>query len=163
MKVINKLLDYSTPWKFPDIYLFTGNPILKNNGAIVMGRGAAKQIRDTYPGIDKSFGLLICKSKHKLSLWHKNTYLLWYEITYQQHLGWFKVKDHWAEQAKISIINHSVVALTQMAKIYTDKVFHMNYPGIGNGHLKLSDVEPILIQLPDNVLLYKYTAPLRRR
>ena len=45
MKLIKGLLDYSKPWTIPNIYLFTGNPIVKANGAIVMGCGAARQVR----------------------------------------------------------------------------------------------------------------------
>ena len=147
MKLIQGLLDYSTPWYVPNVYLFTGNPVIKNNGAIVMGRGAAKQVRDTYPGIDKTFGNAIRKNP--------DAYLLGVTIQPQQYLGWFKVKDHWAEEAKVSIIDKSVNALRAVAVKHPDTRYHMNYPGIGNGRLDIKAVQHILQHLPDNVRIYK--------
>ena len=99
MKLINGLLDYSKPWAVPDIYLFTGNPIVKANGAIVMGRGAAKQVRDTFPGIDKVFGEEIAK--------RPNVNLIWLKGAEHQYLGWFKVKEHWLLQLLHTQIEHS--------------------------------------------------------
>lgn len=147
MKLINGLLDYSKPWIAPDIYLFTGNPVVKNNGAIVMGRGAAKQVRDTYPGIDKSFATVIEA--------RPNNVINWVSLPNEQHLGWFKVKDHWRSNASIELIKASAKRLKEIALEHPDLTFHMNYPGIGNGKLELNDIQPILNTLPDNVLIYK--------
>jgi len=147
VQIVNKLLDYSTPWAFPDVYLFTGNPIVKHNGAIVMGRGAAQQVRDTYPGIDKKFGTLMNTQN--------DPNLLWRVIEPGQHIGWFKVKEHWRDPALISVIEESTIQLSIAAISHTSYTFHMNYPGIGNGKLKEKDVEDILTQLPDNVIIYR--------
>lgn len=146
MKLINSLLDYSDPWADPDIYLFTGNAVIKKNGAIVMGRGAAKQVRDRYPGIDLVFG------KHLKEEPHLNVLILGKA---DRQLGWFKVKDHWKEPAKLSIISKSVTKLTTIAMENPDLRFHMNYPGVGNGKLNVGMVAPLLQALPDNVLLYR--------
>ena len=147
MKLIDGLLDYSTKWTLPNVYLFTGNAIIKNNGAIVMGRGAAKQVRDSYKDIDKSFGAAI---EHK-----PDSLLAWVSFPNDMHLGWFKVKDHWRENAKIDIIKASTAVLTRIALKRPEIIFHMNYPGIGNGRLGLDQVAPILNTLPDNVRIYK--------
>jgi hypothetical protein len=146
MKLINSLLDYSDPWKDPDIYLFTGNPIIKKNGAIVMGRGAARQVRDRYPGIDVVFGKIISEEPHL------NVLVIGKG---DRQLGWFKVKDHWREPAKLSIISKSAAKLTKLATEHPELRFHMNYPGVGNGHLNVATVAPLLQALPDNVLLYR--------
>jgi hypothetical protein len=37
-------------------FLFTGNSTVKTNGALVMGRGAALEVRDLYPGVDHMLG-----------------------------------------------------------------------------------------------------------
>lgn len=147
MKLIDGLLDYSTKWALPDVYLFTGNAVIKNNGAIVMGRGAAKQVRDSYKDIDKSFGLVI-EARPGINL-------AWVSLSAIQHLGWFKVKEHWRENAKVDLIRVSVVQLTDVAQNYPDNTFHMNYPGIGNGHLQIGTIRNIIQSLPDNVRVYK--------
>lgn len=148
MKLINGLLDYSKPWTTPDIYLFTGNPITKANGAIVMGRGAAKQVRDTFPGIDKVFGQQVLEHGRDISL-------IWLKGSDRQYIGWFKVKEHWKLPADLSVIAASANALAITAATYPTRVFHMNYPGVGNGKLTEADVAPYLEVLPDNVLIYR--------
>jgi len=147
MKLIHQLLDYSTPWRIPNVYLFTGNPIIKNNGTIVMGRGAAKQVRDTYPGIDGVFAKLISQDP--------STNCCFTAINPGQVLGWFKVKDHWADPAELNIIKNSVKDLITIVNTWPMINFHMNYPGIGNGRLSESEVESIINMLPNNVLIYK--------
>jgi len=144
MKTIPAFLDYSRPWRFPNVYLFTGNSTVKNNGAIVMGRGAALQVRDTYLGIDLSFGSLIPIS----------TSLMWVTVAPSQVLGWFKVKNHWADPAELSLIKAAVTELKTLASERPSMLFHMNYPGIGNGKLSVDDVSEIVQTLPDNVLIY---------
>jgi hypothetical protein len=147
MKLIDGLLDYSTKWTLPNVYLFTGNAVIKNNGAIVMGRGAAKQVRDSYKDIDKAFGAIIERDP--------TVSLAWVSLPNDQHLGWFKVKDHWRENAKVEHIKGSAETLSRIATRRPNIVFHMNYPGIGNGRLDKELVEPIIQNLPDNVRIYK--------
>jgi hypothetical protein len=147
MKLIKGLLNYAIPWAVPNIYLFTGNPIVKANGAIVMGRGAAKQVRDTFPGIDVVFGSQL-KLRPLVSL-------VWLKGAEHQYIGWFKVKEHWKLPADRSAIAASANALAIIAAAHADRVFHMNYPGVGNGKLTEADVSPYLEILPDNVLIYR--------
>jgi hypothetical protein len=147
MKLIHKLLNYSQPWSLPNIYLFTGNPVIKNNGAIVMGRGAAKQVRDSYPGVDLAFGIKLIEKPLAP--------LVWVTLFSQMHLGWFKVKYHWRDDAELSVIAESSIQLGTIAIQRPQYTFHMNYPGIGNGNLRLDDVQNVLNTLPDNVWIYK--------
>ena len=146
MRIIEGILDYTKKWTFPDVYLFTGNPVKKNNGAIVMGRGAAKMVRDFYPGIDQEFGRLIKDGSDRLRF---------HVISEGQELGWFCVKDHWAANANAVIVYESAVALRDIARKFPHITFHMNFPAIGNGHLDFIQVREICKVLPDNVLLYK--------
>lgn len=153
MQIKKQLLDYSAEWAVPDIYIFTGNPIIKANGAIVMGRGAAKQVRDSYPGIDQAFGGAIKDNP--------NRSLLFVALRTKSNevgakiLGWFKVKNHWQQEARLDLIQESVYALTAQAVANPEVTFHMNYPGIGNGKLTEKEVNPLLTQLPDNVIIYQ--------
>lgn len=156
MIIVDKLLDYTKPWSLPEVYLFTGNSTVKNNGAIVMGRGAARQVRDHFPMIDQSFGNII---KHR-----PNAHLAWITLPNEQHIGWFKVKDFWRDPAKLELIRKSTKLLASIANrhLNPELTFHMNFPGIGNGRLEYDSVLEIVSQLPDNVYLYK-TEPVRER
>jgi len=147
MKIVEGILDYSKPWSLPDVYLFTGNNVVKNDGAVVMGRGAAKQCRDIYPGIDVAIGNMI--RSYPLSP------VVWVMINPKQCLGWFQVKKDWQAPAELPLIARSVKALSEVADNHPENTFHMNYPGIGNGKLNQQMVEPLVINLPDNVVLYR--------
>ena len=147
MRIAEQLLDYVTPWTLPDVVMFTGNPIIKKNEAIVMGRGAARTVRDTWPGADIKLGQEIRNAP--------NAHLLWIELAPFQYLGWFKVKHHWAQPADIELIKASIRRLKTLAEIDTDKRFHLNFPGIGNGRLSVATVMPHLETLPDNVIIYR--------
>lgn len=60
MKLVLGKLDYSPEamrrTHERTAFLFTGNSTIKTNGALVMGRGAALEVRDAYPGIDHALG-----------------------------------------------------------------------------------------------------------
>ena len=152
MKIVEGLLDYSEPWSIPDVYLFTGNSTIKNNGGIVMGRGAAKQVRDTYSGIDRRYGMAL--SKERADDVYK-PHLMWVAIQPKMILGWFKVKHHWKDPADVVLIARSALDLAELATKHSKHIFHMNFPGIGNGQLEEENVLPLLRNLPDNVLIYK--------
>lgn len=148
MKIVNQLLDYTQRWALPHVLLFTGNPIVKNSGGIVMGRGAAQQVRDFYPGIDIRFGSGVKE--------HPDSHLLWVTINPDQYIGWFKVKHHWQHNAEPALIAESADQLGVLATEHPDKTFHMNFPGIGNGGLSIQDVIHLLApRLPHNVYIYK--------
>lgn len=140
-QIVDSLLDYGTPWALPDVYLFTGNPVRRADGGIVMGRGAARQVRDCYPGLDKRI-----KTRRPVDFT---------EITAGQWIGWFQVKHHWKEPADIKLIDISAQLLETIADGKPHLRFHLNAPGIGNGRLRWADVEPVLQFLPDNVLIYR--------
>lgn len=140
MKLIHGLLDYSKPWQLPNIYLFTGNPIRRKDGGLVMGRGAAKQLRDSYPGLDRVI--------------NTDGVLDWTMINPDQWIGWFKVKHHWRDAADLALIQEATSQLTRIATQRPEYRFHINYPGVGNGRVSVDQVEPILVQLPDNIYVY---------
>ena len=141
MKLIEGLIDYSTRWTLPDVYMFTGNKFITKDGRLVMGRGAAKQVRDTYPGIDQHIRI--------------DKPVTFTYIRGEQYLGYFCVKDHFRESADIDLIGQSVTALVTHALAVPHVTFHLNYPGIGAGRLSESAVQPILERLPANVWVYR--------
>lgn len=146
MRLHGGLLGYAEGWDFPHVYLFTGNPVVTELGRVVMGRGAAKEVRDSYPNIDMILGATL---EH-----NRNANLLWVSLGPTQTLGWFKVKHHWKSQADLTLIQESTSELIVIAKQRPEIMFHMNFPGIGNGRLAFNDVHEIVKHLPDNVCLY---------
>lgn len=166
MIIVAKALDYTKPWTFPDIYLFTGNTTITLANKLVMGRGAAKEVRDAYPGVDTELANLMRKGfPYGLPT------LLWYNLHNlqghchdpvesnephnQQWLGWFMVKDHWQLPAIPNLIGLSARQLDTIARKRPQCTFHLNYPGIGNGRLSEETVQPLIHILPDNVKVYK--------
>lgn len=148
MKLIQGMLDYSKPWAMPDIYCFTGNRIIRKDGALVMGRGAAKQLRDQYPGIDQEIG-------RALGFLPAHRHITAVPMGGPMVLLWFQVKRHWADEADPSLIQAAALQLAEAAHEHPNVTFHLNAPGIGNGRLSWEEVEPLLQVLPDNVLIYK--------
>ena len=143
MRLIGRRLNYAKPWKRPDVYIFTGNPVRKIDGAIVMGRGAAKQVRDNWPTV-----------QYRLDI-DEATHLTFLDIAPGQTIGWFKVKNHWKDAADLSLIRKSTMLLFEEAINNPTLFYHMNAPGIGNGRLDWTLVATIVETLPDNVLIYR--------
>lgn len=110
---------------------------------MVMGRGAAQEVRDTWPTV--AFNLPVTPT----------SLLVFYDINPGQTIGWFKVKHHWKEPADIDLIRKSTAKLMQHALSNPDLVYHMNAPGIGNGRLGWPIVYGTISDLPDNVLIYR--------
>lgn len=148
MKLIQGKLDYSTPWEHPNVYCFTGNRIVRNDGALVMGRGAARQLRDQYPGLDKQLGARL----RELAAQRRIAAVPMGPVT---ALIWFQVKHHWADEADLTLISEAALQLAETAWEHPGLTFHLNAPGIGNGRLSWNQVEPLLRCLPDNVFVYK--------
>lgn len=144
MILLNQRLNYAVHMGKDHVRLFTGNPIIRKDGCLVMGRGAARQVRDLYPGIDKELGDRMASS-------HRLTFVKWNV----QKFGWFQVKYHWAEPADLQLIGESAELLGDIAENHPSYTFHLNAPGIGNGQLHWDDVHPLLVSLPDNVVIYR--------
>ena len=148
MKLVNELLDYS---KVPDantVYIFTGNAYVRKDGALVMGRGAAKQVRDMYPSVQYELGALIQSV-------HTSPYGVVFANSAGFPIGVFQVKEHFKQQADLTLIDYSCKMLTTIATQNNTLIYHMNYPGVGNGGLAEQYVQPLLETLPDNVVVYK--------
>lgn len=132
------------------LFLLTTNPIVRKDGAVVMGRGIAKEAATRFPTLPYDFGKRLFLKRPGGRPWTVG------EIGYYDGwcIGFFMVKDHWREPAKLEIIQESVNDLKASARGYTH--VNLNFPGIGNGKLKREDVLPIIEQLPDNVHVWEY-------
>ncbi len=131
-----------------DYACITTNSFVKKDGRLVMGRGIAKQVRDAFPDIDLDFGKNI--KEHYANL---GAYNIIDSSIYPKILA-FQVKYHWADKADIDLIIGSVIRLSGRAAANSDKTFFLNYPGIGNGRLAISDVEFLINILPENVTVW---------
>lgn len=142
-----------------DVILATCNSYVKQDGRVVMGRGAAKTMRDMFPGCDQTFGSLILGLVYEPVCGQYG--IVWQEQDYEPFdapfiIGLFQVKDHWHEPAKLELIVSSVDILRKLAKnTWLDKAISLNFPGIGNGQLSRQDVLPLLHRLPDNVTIWE--------
>ena len=131
-----------------DIYLVTTNSYIRKDGALVMGRGAAKQLAVMYPRLPYLLGDRI---EH---LGEYNVGVLTDKST-GLSLGAFQVKFNFADAADLDLIQRSADELHRLA-VEDGRVFHVNFPGIGNGRLAYDDVLPIMEALPDNVCVWTF-------
>lgn len=130
-----------------DHFIITTNSVIKNNNALVMGAGIAKQVRDKWPGIDVQMGLAIrstCVSGGTYGLILGNC------------LGMFQVKHHFKAEADLGLIANSAAMLRTEALANPKKLYALNYPGIGNGKRAVTDVAPLLADLPSNVHIWSF-------
>jgi len=134
-------------WDQPaTIICITTNEIVRTDGALVMGRGIAKQCVRRNPGIQFYFGELV---KNNGSIFQVTQYL---DRPSGRLLALFPVKQHWKQYAKLAIIEQSAAALGNFAYHQRDTIFLLPRPGCGNGGLEWDEVKPRIEQLlPDNV------------
>lgn len=140
-------------------FLVTTNSCLKKGGALVMGAGFAKEVRDRHPGggpnnipaIDQVAGEAV-----RWSVGHLGHYgTVWLRDSYYRQWALFQVKRHFKEDADPNLITFSAARLKAVAESLPDETFHLNFPGIGNGRLRREDVLPLLQGLPDNVHVWE--------
>lgn len=140
-----------------DWFLITTNPVRRMDGAVVMGRGIAKEAATRFPKLPYHFGECLDVADRFHSVPRVGTIGRYPNDTGRlTKIGFFMVKDHWAEAAKLSIIQESVDILVKDAWAEVHDRIDLNFPGIGNGKLKREDVLPILEALPNNVHVWEY-------
>lgn len=130
-----------------DVLLVTTNCIVKSNGELVMGSGAALQAKKYNPAIAKKFADV------RLSKGKGAKYGL--IILDDEKIGAFQTKYHYRGKARLDIITYSRVLLYDWAKQHKDKIVFLNYPGIGLGQLDEKEVLKIISRLPDNVVIWR--------
>lgn len=133
-----------------DVALITTNSFIKKDGRLVMGRGIAKQVRDTYEDIDLSFGESIVNRNKVMK-----DYLIADNKKHPKIMA-FQVKYHWFEKADLDLIKNSTNCLKEWAERAPDCEFFLNFPGIGNGQLSRDVVLPIVELLPNNVTIWEF-------
>ena len=133
MILVNDKLDYGAHPR-GEALIFTGNSYVTREGKLVMGRGAAREVRDKYPGIDLRFGEQII---------HQSFYGLLLDApasSVRTPIYAFQVKYDWSMAASLHLIQKSGWMLKELLNNSTGWTFHMNMPGVGNGGLKYREV-----------------------
>lgn len=129
-------------WTYPaDYRIITTNGFVKNNGECVMGRGCALEAKNKYPTLARELGDLLQAHGNKVYYFH------------MYNLITFPVKYKWWEKADIELINNSII---QLKHILNDQIYVMPRPGCGNGGLSYDLVRPLLVDLPDNVVVITF-------
>ena len=130
-----------------DRFVITTNSFITPDGRLVMGRGIARAARDRFPGLDRRLATAIRERGG-----HLGTYYL--AIDPLTKIIAFQVKHHWNDPANTSLIQGSANALTRLINGHPLNI-HLNFPGIGNGHLTRAAVLPYLYDLPPNVTIWE--------
>lgn len=148
------ILEYGniwSAWDASDLFLITANSYIRRDGALAMGRGIAKEARDRLPGIDLTLGEAI-----RRRCGHKGVYGLLVSPQWPKaKLGLFQVKRHFASRADTIIIEKATSLLHEWSLSHPHTRVDLNFPGIGWGHLSVSDVLPIIERLPDTVHIWR--------
>jgi hypothetical protein len=132
-------------FKVPGLKIVTTNSFLTKDRRLVMGRGAAWTLLTRIPDIDRIFGRMVFDT-----CGHLGTYGL---LMYGKY-GAAQIKHHFRNKADLDLIAFSMAFLADEAKAKS-YIYHINYPGIGNGGLDKDIVRPILDILPDNVYVWE--------
>lgn len=135
-----------------DLFLVTTNSTLRSDGALVMGRGIALEATRRFPNLQARAGAAIARAGAVSGFYGV---LQPYPAHRAEHkLGLFQVKYHWRDKAGLDLIERSAEMLCQLVEETGLQNVHLNFPGIGNGHLPLHQVLPIVEQLPDAVTVW---------
>jgi hypothetical protein len=138
------------------LILATGNGVVRKDGLLTMGAGAAKALAQAYPHLPRVFGRMARSEPRMVGGWHLYG-LLVLQVAPGLHTGVFQTKGDWKAPADLSLIAYSARKLAEWARKNPGMEVHLAFPGIGLGGLEEGEVlevlEPILGDLP--VTLYK--------
>jgi len=141
------ILEHGNIWDVydkTDHFLFTANNVIKRNGALVMGAGIAKQVRDRFPGIDLVAGKEVSRAGSQ------------YGVILGKKIGLIQTKYHWKDKSPMELICHSVSKLRAIALSRSTERFDLTLPGCGHGGQSYNAVLPFISELPDNVHVWTY-------
>ena len=129
-----------------DFVCVTTNSILNKKGELVMGAGIALEAKNRYPKLPSVFGDKV----DRLDAVGGDYYILQHK-----NIIAFQTKRHYRENSPVDLVRKSINRLKFLATFFDDKVFGLPFPAINNGGLKKEDVLPMLLVLPDNVLVFE--------
>jgi hypothetical protein len=137
-----------TAYAAADLFCITTNSYIRQDGALVMGRGIAREAKQRHPGIDYRFGNAIGEA-----CGHIGEYGL--VVDTDTKLAAFQVKYTWYRDAIPGLIAYSVTELNAYIVAHRLKNVQLNFPGIGNGGLARCEVLPLILSLPMSVTIWE--------
>lgn len=133
-----------------DAIVCTTNNVIKNNGALVMGRGIAAQFRETFNNIEFKWGRLIEEYKEG---GHEDYGVLIdgpHRFNHNQlYLVGLQTKRNWADPSPIELVEESCKKLYKLADLLCWSSIIMTPPGCGNGGLDFKEVKKKIKFLDD--------------
>lgn len=146
--------DMWSVWESADLFVITTNSTLRADGALVMGRGIARQARNRFPGLAAALGQAIA-----VACGNGGVYGLLVSPSWPTaKLAAFQVKRDWRDTAALDLIRRSTALLVTWCSAHPDSQVHLNLPGIGNGRLSRDVVIPIIRALPETVTIWEMPA-----
>ncbi len=134
-----------------DLRVISTNPIVRADGAAVMGRGCALQAKRRITGLEYHFGKLLKE--------HGNRVMRLTNPKKGAALASFPVKWHWKEKASAALIGRSA---RQLADRFGYERIILPRPGCGNGQLSWEDVRTVLeVLLDDRFTVITFPTPKR--
>jgi hypothetical protein len=119
------------------------------NGSLVMGAGAARQAKERYPDLPAAAGQRI------LETCGDGGWYGWMVFRRdERRIGLFQTKTMFIPPASLDLIAYSVERLSKWCKRHPTLRVAMNYPGVGLGGLSREQVAPLLVRLPNQVVIY---------
>lgn len=152
---------YGNLWEQPaDMVVITTNGFLKLNGALVMGRGCAREARDSFPGLDLELGAWVRQHGNVPGIFEPRD-----RLGIPHLLATLPVKHHFRDMADMALIRKSVSILINLVhhhpRFWNNQVRRivMPRPGCGNGGLPWYRVRPMLRRLLDDRFVVVSWAP----
>lgn len=128
-------------WDAPEGYVIavTTNAVIKRDGALVMGMGAASQLAERAPAIPKIAGLAVDHTCGSLGRYG------WITVTSDDGTtyGLFQTKRHYEHPSTIDLIAYSAERLYAWQR-ETGRSVALNFPGIGLGRLNAQEVYNVM-------------------
>jgi len=135
-----------------DAVFVTTNDVIKRDGSLVMGAGAALRMTYDFPDAPKTFGQALLQTT-------SDPYgVLWTTTIYSHReidIGIFQTKRHFKDASDLGLVEYSTACLKSYADKFPEYNIYLNYPGIGRGGLSDRDVYPIIKTLPNNVFVWR--------
>ncbi len=119
--------------------VITTNGIVRYDGQCVMGRGIARQARDSIPGLACELGQLIQRNGNQPYVLGDNIWSM-------------PVKHRWQDKADLSLIEDSLDDLEAMTIWWEPSTIRFPRPGCGNGQLDWASVQPLMKAFSDHVI-----------
>ena len=144
-----------------DLIAVTTNGTLKDDGSLVMGKGAAKEAADR---VSHDFGITLplnigaaLTKAHRIDGCLLYGFYVYTERPINYRLGLFQTKLHWRKASTRAIIGYSIMHLKLWLAVNhgdSGATVALNFPGIGAGELEVQQVFPLLLDLPENVTIH---------